>query len=193
MHFNPHISAKVTKLSLKQFRNRQAKIKNIFSLKPNRTFRIGDKVLLKKKRHTFHKSNALIHPHFESDISTVTNIDKRFLPWTYVISSHPERKFYFFELRKVTPSFEDLNNPQPHSDKTTSKILVKDFIIENPPTLRSGKSLPGKKTLFYIIERGGKIEKVTTESLHFFKKVLGKNVLQFAPTFYETQNQKLII
>lgn len=192
VHFNSHISAKVAKLSLAQFNTRQAKIHHIFSLKPGSTFQIGEKVLLKKKRHTFHKSNPLFHPHFESEISTITNVDKKFLPWTYIISSHPEKKFYFFELRRITPSYENLNKPQPSGDQK-SKIFVKDFLIENPPTLRSGKSLPKRKTIFYIIERGGKTEKVDADSLHFFKKVLGKNVLYYGSIFDQSQNRHLII
>ena len=121
-------------------------------------------------------------------ISVIVKIDKRFLPWTYSLSSHPNKKYYFFELRRVTT---DYPGPAPLRSDSLSKIYVEDYAIENSSILRSGKA--HHKTIFYTIKRGTKFEKVTRESLEFFKKILGNNALEYSSKFFEPKNRHLRI
>ena len=48
-----------------------------------------------------------------------------------------------------------------------------------------------KKNIFYVIERGEKKEEVSRETLLFFKKILGKDVLRYSEIFNEEQNRHL--
>ena len=184
-HFDSHASSIIVRKTLKQFNQRQRKIYNIFNIKPEKTLQIGDRVLIKRRRHTFHKANPLFYPQFEDEPSVVTEVNKLFLPWTYKLQAHPNKWFYFFELRRISPSFGVTEQMDDHQQK----IFVEDFIFQDSPFLRSKKNLPHKQTLYYIIQRGGQSEKVTRETLEFFKRIFGKNVLNYSEKFQKDENR----
>ena len=156
-------------------------------MSPNQTLKVGDKVLLKNKKKTFHRSNPLMHPHFSENTYTVVDIDKKYLPWTYTISHFPHKKFYFFELRRVTNLFGSVQT----ENNQNNKIYVQNFVYQNSDFLRSKKSYPHKQNLFYIIQRNEKTEQVTKEALIFFKKILGRNILEYSSIFDEPKNRHL--
>ena len=190
-HFDSHTSSIVARKSIKRSKERQKQIRNIFSTKPNQTLNVGDKVVLRRRKHTFYKENLLHHPRFEDTPTEVTSVDRRYLPYTYVIKTHPNKKWYFFDLRRVT---EEFGNKITNADKTTPpKIYVKNFIEQNQTFLRSNKKFPHKQRIFYIIERGDKTEQVERETLLFFKRVLGNDILSYDSIFQEKQNRHLIV
>lgn len=192
-HFDSHISSIVIRRTLESFRVRRKKIRSFFSLHPDNIFHVGERVLLARSRHKFHRANILLHSDYETEVREITKIDKTFLPWTYHISGekYNGRKFYFFELKRVSASYGHLT-PKPSVISPDQKIRVLDFQYENPAFLRSGKSINAKKTLYYTIKRGEKIERVPMQSLEFFKKILGNNILEYDENvFNKRENQHL--
>ena len=189
-HFNSHASSEICRKNLEAFKVRQTKIKNFFSLHPEKVFKVGDQVLLAKVRHKFHRSNVLHHSDFGHNPEKVIDVDRSCLPWTYVISNHENRKYYFFELKRVSPLYGKLT-AKPSILTSTQKILVLDYEIINPPFLRSGKSVGSKATVFYTIQRSDKVEKVNGETLRSFKKILGPKILEYSPMFDTPENQHL--
>ena len=114
-HFSSHVNCLLVRHHLKEQRQKQEKLRTIFSLRPSLQFKIGAKVLLRRRKHQFHKTDTVFHPYFDQKIRTVTAIDKSTLPWTYSIStdendseSLKNRKFYYFELKRIGPYYEAL-------------------------------------------------------------------------------------
>ena len=148
---------------------------------PKKIFQVGEKILLARARHKFHRANILLHSDYENEIREIIKIDKTCLPWTYHISGekYKDRKFYFFELKRVSSNYGQLTAKPTIVSGDQKKIQVLDFQYEDSSFLRSGKSINAKKTLYYTIKRGDKLEKVPGDSLHFFKKILGNNILEY--------------
>ena len=194
-HHCSHTSSILARKLLQTHNKKQKRLRNIFSLKKDYLYKIGDKVLLKNKRTPFQKSNPLKNPEFSPIITTITKIDRRFLPYSYTISTHPNKKFYFFELHRVSDQYKNDIKQQQQQQQTPfqnpSKIIVQDFSYENPPVLRSGKSLNKKKLLYYKVQRGDKEEKITDNTLKFYKKLFGNNSLEYSQIFQ--QKPELII
>ena len=196
VHFNSHVSALVIRRKLQSLRIRQKKIKSFFSLHPKNIFQVGEKILLARARHKFHRANILLHSDYENEVREIVKIDKTYLPWTYHISGekYEGRKFYFFELKRVSPSYGQLTPKPTIVSGDQKKIRVLDFQYEDSSFLRSGKSINAKKSLYYTIKRADKIEKVPSDSLHFFKKILGNDILEYDnDVFNNPQNQHLKI
>ena len=74
----------------------------------------------------------------------------------------------------------------------SDKIIVQDFVHSTPTSLRSGKKLHNKSTLFYTIKRANQIEKVTKETLQLYQKIFGRNILVFSKIFHEPANKHLM-
>ena len=191
VHHCSHTASKVVRQRLAQFKHRQKKLLNIFSTRPQHVFKINDNVLVKNKRHAFHRASSVFHPHFQDTVRTITNVDRQYLPFTYSLSGYPpEKKFYFWELKKVNPLYGSI---KPTITEEKSKILVHKCVTENASFLRSGKKIPQRKTLLYVIEREGKQEKITPQGLAFFKKILGARNLIYSNYFDIPDNAHLKI
>ena len=187
-HWDSHISSIVVRKTLAKFKRKQKKLVNIFSQKPQNIFKVHDAVLLKKRKRQFHRTGAVFHPHFETELRHVTAVDKKCLPFTYSISGFPlKRKFYFWELHRVSNLYGKVKASAPSSE---SKIYVSGAVLDNNPILRSGNSLVNRGSYSYIIERRGRREKVTAQDLYYIKRTLG-DVLIYGSFFNKPQNHHL--
>ena len=187
-HFDSHTAAKVAKKNIQAFETQQKQIKNIF--KPGTDLSVGDKVLLRKRKSTFHRDNVVFNSQFHETPFKVLEINNKILPHTFKIESHPSRYFYRWELKKITSAYGFFE--QRTSDPLT-RIQVLDFYYENPPTLRNKRTLNNRRILHYKIRRDNKIETISEDNLRFFKRIFGKNSLEFAPLFHTQENRHLII
>ena len=112
------------------------------------------------------------------------------MPWCYNLSELPDsRRFYSFELLKLDRSFQ---TTRPVT-KQASQINVKDVIIQNNSTLRSGRIVKGKGTIMYIIERNGSEDIVPEATLKILKQSLGSSALLYNPTFNSEEKKKFMI
>ena len=186
-HYDSHIAAWVAKKNIESFQNQQKQIKNIF--KPGTDLAVGNKVLLRKRKSTFHRDNVIFNAQFHDTPRKILEINDKVLPHTYKIESFPSRYFYRWELKKITSAygFFEKQTPDP-----VSKIQVLDFYYENPPTLRNNKSLNNRRVLHYKISRDNKIETISEDNLRFFKRIFGKDSLEFAPLFHTEENKNLM-
>ena len=191
-HFDSHVSSLIARYNSGQSRERERAAKDVFSLRPENRLKVGDIVLLKNKRGSFYKSSPLFYPTFSSQSYTVEKVDKKAFPWLYSLSqiSDKKRKFYGFELFKIETGHSSKNDLLP--SKKGEKILVKDILLQNPSKLRSGKILPGKEKVFYVISKNDQQDRVPKETLTLFKQSLG-NVLVYDKSFFTPEKQKYII
>ena len=202
-HFSSHISCLLVRHHLNEQSQKQKKLRTVFSLRPSLQFKIGAKVLLRRKKHQFHKTDTIFHPHFHQNIRIVTAIDKSTLPWTYSLSaddndkeSMKNRKFYYFELKRVGPYYEALEKDKRNKRSDLEKITVDNFSIEDSSDgtfLRSGKAFKNKPTIFYTVTRGGQVEKVTKATLQLYQKIFGRDIFLYKDIFYKPENQHLIV
>ena len=202
-HFSSHVNCLLVRHHLKEQRQKQEKLRTIFSLRPSLQFKIGAKVLLRRRKHQFHKTDTVFHPYFDQKIRTVTAIDKSTLPWTYSIStdendseSLKNRKFYYFELKRIGPYYEALEKDKRNGRTNSEKITVDNFSVENTSEgtfLRSGKAFRSKPTVFYTITRAGQVEKVSKATLQLYQKIFGRDIFLYNDIFYKKENQHLIV
>ena len=188
---------------LQEQKEKQKKLRTIFSLRPSLQFKIGAKVLLRRRKHQFHKTDTVFHPYFDQKIRSVTGIDKNTLPWTYSVStdendneSMKHRKFYYFELKRVGPHYEALQKDKTSGRPTSERITVDNFSIENTSDgtfLRSGRAFKSKPTIFYTITRAGQVEKVTKPTLQLYQKIFGRDIFLYNDIFYKKENKHLIV
>lgn len=194
-HFDSEASAKIVRDQLNQHDKKQHKLRNIFSIRPELVFHVGEKVLLRKQKTTFQKAPSSFIPQFHQDVATIVKVDKTMLPYSYIISSDPtqSKKYYYTDLKRVTPYHKQLQRMESEKDINDSdKIIVQDFVHSTPTSLRSGKKLHNKSTLFYTIKRANQIEKVTKETLQLYQKIFGRNILVFSKIFHEPANKHLM-
>ena len=189
-HFDSNVSAQLARLQSINLSNRQRCAKR-FQLQSER-LSIGDKVLLRTKKHSFDKLSPVFAPYYEPQIYTIESIEKRFLPWLYILAEKADgkRKFYAFELHKLDSSYQSHPNTVREIEP---RIYVKDVLIENRSALRSGRVIPGKGTAMYIIERNNEVDKVPESTLRLFKSSLGSNSLVYDTTFQEPSKQEFIV
>ena len=187
-HYDTHISSIVAKKNIESFQNQQKQIKNIF--KPGTDLSIGDRVLLRKRKSTFHRDNVVFNAQFHEEPLEILEVNDKVLPHTFKIESFPSKYFYRWELKKITSAYGFLEKQTP--DASDSKIRVLDFYYENPPTLRNKKSLNNRRVLYFKIERDNKVETISEDNLRFFKRIFGKNSLIFAPLFHTDENKNLM-
>ena len=72
-------------------------------------------------------------------------------------------------------------------------IVVKDVIFIENPRLRSGKIMKQKGFLMYVIERNGKIDRVSEATLRLLKTTLGSASLVYDSSFQSEDKQHYII
>ena len=112
------------------------------------------------------------------------------MPWCYILSDLPDyRKFYSFELQKLDSSFE---TTRPIT-RQHSQINVKNVVLQNASTLRSGRIVKGKGTIMYIIERNGSEDIVPEATLKILKQSLGSSALVYDPSFDSKEKKKFVI
>ena len=193
-HFDTEVSAKVVRDQLRQHGNKQRKLRNIFSTRPELIFHEGEKVLLRKRKTTFQKASSSFNPMFHQEPATIVTVDRTMLPFSYVISSDRSKKYYYTDLMRVTPYQKELKKIDSEREiDPNDKIIVEDFVHHTPESLRSGKKLHNKSTLYYTVRRAGQVEKVTKETLQLYQKIFGKNILVFSKISHELANRHLML
>ena len=131
---------------------------------------------------------------FHQEPATIVTVDRTMLPFSYVISSDRSKKYYYTDLMRVTPYQKGLKKIDSEREiDPTDKIIVEDFVHHTPESLRSGKKLHNKSTLYYTVRRAGQVEKVTKETLQLYQKIFGKNILVFSKIFHEPANRHLML
>ena len=191
VHFNSHTSSHIARLVIKKHisHQKQAYIEASSKTKATR-LQVGDLVLLKNKRKPFQKLSSVFHPRYANKVRRVRKIDKRYLPWCYILSELPDsRKFYSFELQKLDESF---GTSEP-SVQQASQIRIKDVILQDASRLRSGRVVRGKGTLMYIIERNGSDDIVPEATLRILKHSLGSSALTYDPSFNSEEKKKFVV
>ena len=191
VHYDSHTASHIARLTIKSHISHQKQAYIQFSAEKESTrLQIGDLVLLRNKRRPFQKLSSVFYPRFASKIRRVTKIDKRYMPWCYNLSELPDsRKFYSFELLKLDKSFQ-ATRP---TTQENSQINVKDVILQDTSTLRSGRVVKGKGTIMYIIERNGSEDIVPEATLKILKHSLGSSALIYGPSFHSGEKSKFVI
>lgn len=189
VHYDSHTSSHIARLVVKSHISHQKQAYVQFSAETKDTrLQVGDLVLLKNKRRPFQKLSSVFYPQFASKVRRIRKIDKKYMPWCYNLSELPDsRRFYSFELLKLDKSFQATRPVT----KQTSQINVKDVILQNNSTLRSGRVVKGKGTIMYIIERNGSEDIVPEATLKILKNSLGSSALLYNPTFNSEEKKNL--
>lgn len=191
-HFDSHASAYLARLFVKQHAIHEKKAyRQYLSQKDTSHLRLGDKVLLRKKRLAFQKLSSVYYPQFQSEAHVVTLIDKRTAPFLYGLSgiADTNRRFYRFELLKLDEQYGSL----PDKVNNISKVHVKDVIFLQSPRLRSGKVMKQKGSLMYVIERNGRTDQVSEATLKLLKSTLGADSLVYDSSFHQGDKQRHIV
>ena len=144
-------------------------------------------MLLRTKRHNFHKYSPISYPTFSKSVYTIGTVHDRIFPPVYSLipspSSDKRRRFYGFELFKLDPAYDTIKR---HHDKANkNKIFVEDVRFEQPSRLRSGRVIPGKSKAIYTVRQNGKQDTVAAKSLDLWKSVLGEDVLVYSSNFQD--------
>ena len=188
-HHDSHCASQVARFNDGDLENRQREARKIFSLQPRNQFRLGDKVLLRTKRHQFHRISPIFYPTFSNKCYTISSIDKKYLPWLYSLAeiSDKRRRFYGFELKK----FDDILPIE--GAEFDSTIFVEDVIIKRDSKLRSGRILPGKEEVFYTILKDGRREEIPEQTLQLFHRSFGPDALRYSHQFQDADKSSYII
>ena len=191
VHWDSHTSSHIARLVIRSHisHQKQAYIEASSKTKVTR-LQVGDLVLLKNKRKPFQKLSSVFYPRYASKVHRIRKIDKRYLPWCYILSELPDsRKFYSFELQKLDKSF---GTSRP-TVQQVSQIRIKDVILQDASKLRSGRVVKGKGTLMYIIERNGSEDIVPEATLKILKHSLGSSALKYDPSFNSEEKNKFVV
>ena len=183
-HFNPLHSCQLARENVAAHSRRQTQLRSLYSKKPENIFKEGDRVLLRTKKHNFHKYSPISYPTFTQTAYTIKTVDDSVYPPVYTLleySGDRKRRFYGFELFKLDPAYDYLKK---RVDKTNqNKIFVEDVWFEKPSKLRSGKVVPGKEKAVYLVRQNNKTDTVGENSLSLWKSVLGDDVLFYSSNF----------
>ena len=190
VHFNSHISSLVARKNVQKLNLKQRRLKSIFSLHPSRQFKIGEQVLVKKKRTAFYKPNSVFDPQFQTTPTVITATNEKYLPFTFQVASMPGRWLYSFELKKVGRYYGNLENQASFQGE---KIQVLDFTFESSAVTRSGLKFGNRNTVYYRVKRGNNVEKIDADTLRFFKRVLGAQALEYSEVFLKPENKHLVL
>lgn len=200
VHFDSHTSSYISRYNSGQHFQRQKETFKFFSTNSDSRLQIGDRVLLRSKKRYFEKLSPVFYPQFLDNIFTIEYIDKKYLPWTFKLTeiSSDKRRFYAFELRKLDPSYQTNLSTQQSSSSTSdlnndNTILVKDITIKDKTKLRSGRTVPGKGRIFYVIERNGKRDELSRAALTTLQRALGRTALKYDATFQQPSKQHYIL
>ena len=187
-HFNSYVSSKIARKNEARRTDRQADLRTVFSTKPSNIFAPGDRVLLKSKKHQFHKYSPLFYPTFAPGVFTVTSADFKVFPALYRLSGvDPARSFYGWELLKLDKSFDRTAERQKRrANLNRDHILVQDVTLSEPTRLRSGRIVnKDKAQVLYRISRHGKTDIVDQPGLRIWKKALPDGAIQYSEEFSE--------
>lgn len=190
-HHDSHTASHIARLVIKSHISHQKQAYIQSSTETNdKRLKVGDLVLLKNKRRPFQKLSSVFYPRFGSKVRRIRKIDRKYMPWCYILSDLPDyRKFYSFELQKLDSSFE---TTRPIT-RQHSQINVKNVVLQNASTLRSGRIVKGKGTIMYIIERNGSEDIVPEATLKILKQSLGSSALVYDPSFDSKEKKKFVI
>ena len=191
-HFDSHVASHLARAQSTNQRARQARIAEFEGQRPAKDrIQIGDKVLLRAKTKTFQKLSSVFNPYFTDRIYTVESIDKRYLPWLYRLkeTADGKRKFYAFELQKLDKDYQSVQS----DNVNASMIKVKDVILEGDTRLRSGRTVRGRGTPIYFIERDGQMDRVPESTLRILRSSLGADSLIYDDSFKEESKKQFVI
>jgi hypothetical protein len=192
-HFNSHSASEIARYNDGMLIQQQRQALRVFSTAPDRQFNVGDMVMVKNRRHAFHKNDPINYPTYETDLYKVISICKKLLPWKFLVERQTDSKktkqLYAFEIRKAnqTDSSSEpiILNP--------TQIKVNDVIHRNNSTLRSGKIIPKKDIIYYRIEIDGKEDIIPQESLRLMKRTFTNASFTYSPFFVQGNNNQYII
>ena len=158
-------------------------LRGLHSKRPENIFKEGDRVLLRTKRHSFHKYSPISYPTFTKSVFTIEKVHDLVWPAVYSLKESQDRKrrYYGFELFKLDSAYETIKERNDKVEK--NKIFVEDVRFEAPSKLRSGRVIPGKEKPIYTVWQNGKMDTVGGKSLDLWKAVLGDDVLIYSNTF----------
>ena len=182
-HFNSLESCRLARRNLRLHSDRQTKLKSLYSTKPNNIFRKGDRVLIRTKKHSFHKYSPIAYPTFSDTAYTIDKVHKEVYPFVYSLaeSSNKKRRYYGFELLRLDPTYDEIKERNNALGK--DKIFVEDVRLEEPSKLRSGRAIAGKEKAIYQVWQNGNKDTVGAKSLELWKTVLGEDILVYGPAF----------
>ena len=188
-HFDTWESCRIARRDLHLHELRQNELRSLYSQKKANLFEKGDRVLMRTKRHNFHKYSPISYPTFSKAVYTIKTVHDQVYPPVFSLSPSPggdeRRRFYGFELFKVDPAYDSIKKRNNEANK--NKIFVEDVRFEQPSKLRSGRVLPGKAKPIYTVWQNGKRDTVPAKSLDLWKAVLGDDVLVYSDNFGDLQ------
>ncbi len=185
-HFDSHVSSKIARKNTARWADRQKDLRTVFSVSPDNLFKIGDKVLLKSKKHQFHKYSPLFYPAYEPGVFTVTSADSKRYPALYKLEGvDPARSFYGWELYRLDPAFSRTAERQKRrTDVNHDRILVQDVTLSEPTRLRSGRIVNNNKAqVLYKVVRHGKTDIIDRSALNIWKRTLGPGAIEWSDVF----------
>ena len=191
-HFDSHVASHLARAQSTNQRARQARIAEFERQRPAKDrIQIGDRVLLRTKPKTFQKLSSVFNPYFTDRVYTVRSIDKRYLPWLYRLNETADgkRKFYAFELQKLDRDYQSAQD----GDVNRSAIRIKDVMLEGDTRLRSGRTIRGRGTPIYVIERDGQMDRIPESTLRILKSSLGADSLIYDNSFQEESKKQFIV
>ena len=177
-------SCRLARRNLLAHHERQAKLRSLYSNRPTNIFKEGDRVLLRTKKHNFHKYSPISYPTFSKSVFTISKVHDTVYPVVYSLkeSGDKRRRYYGFELFKLDYAYDEIKQNQ-NGASSQNKIFVEDVWLEKPSKLRSGKVVHGKEKPVYTVWQNGKKDTVGAGSLDLWKSVLGDDILVYSPNF----------
>ena len=189
VHFSSHCSATVAKLNQMNYALHQTRSMNLFTKIPTREkIGIGSKVKIKPKQNIFRKKNPIYNSLWSDSIYEISDYDCTKWPIIYKIKEFPNKLFYSYQLLKIANSEPILTS----GNSPMSKIKVLNIEHTNS-YLRSLKLIPSHHEIKYRIMKNGNQELVDAKDLLFFKKIYGKDILEYSPFFQNENNVSYIL
>ena len=193
-HFNSHTSSEVARYQAGMFGEQQRQAFRLFRNNPENRFDVGSDVLVRSRRHAFHKNSAVFYPSFEEETYKVESICKKYLPWKYYVrgsQSGKMKQLYCFEMRRIITNSN--LNIEPVAEVAPHRIYIKDVILQEHTKLRSGKIMPNKSMPYYRILVDEKQDIVSEKALRLLKRALGRDAIIYGSFFDLPANKRFII
>ena len=200
-HFDSHCSSEIARFNMGAVDEHQRDAWRIFRSDRDNNFSIGEHVLIKNKRSTFHKT-SIFTPTFSSDVFVIKMIDKKKMPFIYHLSKESSdtvtKRLYAFEMMKFqySPGSSQLNPKlgvnENQAYERFNTVNVIDVVLRQPTQLRSGRIIGDKSLIFYRIESDGKQDIVSEKGLRFLKNAIGSSI-KYSDFFKDPSKQKYMI
>ena len=143
-------------------------------------------MLVRTRRHAFHKHSPIFFPMFEADFYEIVSIDTQFLPYKYHLkrqgATSISKQLYGFEMKKIERSGDAFPDTSRVTVDFPSRVRVLDVIHRDRSSLRSGKQLD-KSNVYYRILLDNKEDIVPLQTLRVLKNSLGSNAVSFGSFF----------